>query len=716
MRRPILLLLLLTVLLCLLRTELLDFGQSPLEAAQGSVQHISGRVCSVKIKDYGVQFAVRTRGEKLLVKLNGDYTGCCTQIYDMVGRRIECSGEVSLPDGRRNPGCFDYRTYLRGRGIRTVCTTNSYKIKGGRIVRPVMHFLSLQKARFYAAIRPLLSEDDFSLLAGLMFGETFYMNEELYAGFQGCGIAHILAVSGLHVGLMFDAVSRLFRGRRNKSTDAAALLLILLYAALSNFSVSVLRATIMIFLKMLAFHLQKRYDSVSAASAAAILLLLCNPYLLYDSGMQLSFTAAFTMGIVLPWAENKWGKLSDRVKSERFYKCGKAALPTLCAFAGTGPLCAYQFLMFSPISILLNPPVIALAGILLPLALASFVLFCLLPGAISGILLPLLTRLLALFCRLLFALSEAGTHLFPDSRICAPPLGLVLLYYIFFFFFFSEIRYILHRRNRYALLVCVQVLLLSAGTLLPRALNWTNSVLPWDYGVAPVTFLDVGQGDCIHIHYGGKDILIDGGGSYYANVAEKTLKPYLLKNGIHSIDLAIITHEDMDHSKGITELNEIFDIKKILTNHDVYSIQKGEENDLCLVLSAEIEGLTFLFMSDADIAREEELLQIFPDLSCDVLKIGHHGSAGSTGEAFLSAVSPSFAAISCGQNNRYGHPAGSVIELLENSGIIYGRTDRSGALCLRKVTDRYYIFENAAKDKQWRIPRTLPQSTPLGPS
>ena len=241
-------------------------------------------------------------------------------------------------------------------------------------------------------------------------------------------------------------------------------------------------------------------------------------------------------------------------------------------------------------------------------------------------------------------------------------------------------------------------------------------MLPWDYGVAPVSFLDVGQGDCIHIHYGGRDILIDGGGSYYTNVAEKTLKPYLLKNGIRSIDLAIITHEDMDHSKGIYELDEIFDIKKILTNHEVYNISEGEENDLCLVLSARIEGLDFLFMSDADFARESALLQENPELSCDVLKLGHHGSAGSTGEDFLSAVSPSFAAISCGVNNRYGHPADRVVELLENSGIMYGRTDLSGALCLRKVTDRYYIFENAAKDRQWRIPRTLPRSIPPGPS
>ena len=75
-------------------------------------------------------------------------------------------------------------------------------------------------------------------------------------------------------------------------------------------------------------------------------------------------------------------------------------------------------------------------------------------------------------------------------------------------------------------------------------------------------FVDVGQGDCIHLRSGGVNILIDGGGNYFSNIAKRTLRPYLLKNGVTRIDLAIVTHPDMDHSLGIIQLSEIFDVEK----------------------------------------------------------------------------------------------------------------------------------------------------------
>ena len=129
----------------------------------------------------------------------------------------------------------------------------------------------------------------------------------------------------------------------------------------------------------------------------------------------------------------------------------------------------------------------------------------------------------------------------------------------------------------------------------------------------------------------------------------------------------------------------------------------------------EIDGCAFLFMSDADKRREEYLLTAYPDLSCDVLKIAHHGSGNSTGKAFLKGTSPSFAVISVGANNDYGHPAPGVIELLDTCGIIYARTDECGAICFKGSDDRYLLFSNAAKDRIWRIQRQPQKNTLQGP-
>jgi competence protein ComEC len=444
-------------------------------------------------------------------------------------------------------------------------------------------------------------------------------------------------------------------------------------------------------------------------------MLLSDPYLIYSSGMQLSFCAAYSMAIVYPWVLQKAALLADRKKSEFLYKAGKAAAPGLSVFAGTAPLCVYHFLTFTPLSIILNPFAIALAGIILPAGLLGLAASCIVPAPVSNLFIYLDCSLLSLLLKALGLLNKAGTMLAGSTSVCAPPAALLILYYAFLFFLLSEGRYILHRTRRYFELALIEILLLTAGSTLPFALKISDSIFPWEYGTAKITFLDVGQGDCIHIHYGGKDILIDGGGSYYSNIAEDPIKPYLLKNGIRDIDLAIVTHEDQDHCKGIYELDEIFEINKIITNKDVYGVETEDENDSCIVSSIEIDGAMFLLMSDADIKREDHLLSAYPGLKCDVLKAGHHGSTGSSSERFIHSVTPYFTVLSVGKNNSYGHPAPRVIELLETSGIIYARTDECGAVSLKKADDKELVFVNAAKDRIWRIPKQPRQNTLQGP-
>ena len=681
----------------------------------GRVVRFEGVVTSVKVKSYYTAFTVKTGREKVLVKIMDPEKSSRYTAYDYVGRKVSVSGAISIPAGMRNPCSFDYRRYLKGKDIYTVCTTNKYKIKAYETVYPLRHMINVLKAEFYDRAALFLNDEDFGTIAGILFGETSYMDDDYYDSFQRNGIAHILAVSGLHVNMTYDLVRKLFGKRKSKAIDLASIFLIGIYAALSSFSISVIRASALIVLRIIAFHTDRRYDSISAISFIASVMLFANPYLIFDSGMQLSFTAAYTMAVFYPWLIQKLSRISDRLKSESFYKVTRALAPGAAAFAGTAPLCAFHFTNFSFFSLLLNPVAIALAGIIVPAGLAGFIISALLPAALSEYAIYLDASLISIFCKLLNFINKAGSIFTAKASVAAPTPSLTLIYYILFFLLCSEARYILHRKNKYFELAVLGSGLIAAGTLIPFALRISESIFPWEYGTAKVTFLDVGQGDCIHVHYGGKDILIDGGGSYYSNIAENTIKPYLLKNGIKKIDLAIVTHEDMDHCKGIYELSEIFKVEKIISNKDVYGDTGLDENDSCIVASIEIDGCRFLFMSDADIKREEYLLGAYPGLCCDVLKIAHHGSGNSTGDAFLAGIRPSFAVISVGANNNYGHPAPRVIELLDSCGIIYARTDESGAVCFNRSKGNAFIFTNAAKDRIWRIQRQPLKNTPQEP-
>ena len=700
MRRPLLLFLFALSLAILVLAYLDPFGltstllpESRLTELTGELYTAEGTVTKVAVKQRYAAVTVDIGGESVLVRLS--LTGDDPAVYDLVGRRVTATGVLQLPDGRRNPGCFDYRLYLKGRRVFTVMDVSRFRFTAGSIRFSVLHRLSVLKGRFYEAVRPYMGETEFQICAGLMFGETSYMDDDLYEQFRLNGIAHVLAVSGLHVGLLYALILRLFRGRRGTVLTFAVLLSLGAYAALSSFSVSVLRASLMIALNLLSFHLKRRYDMVCAASFTAIVFLLANPWQLFDTGFQLSFAAAYSMGIALPWAVSKGVELSDRYKKRWILTLFEIFSPCVMVQLGMTPLILFHFLTISPISLLLNPLAVVLAGLLLPAGLFCFAASI----AVKGIPLIAAAGIPRAFAFLLKLLSDTGTFLGGSAYAPAPTVPTLALWYLLFFWFCSESRVVLRRRKRHGHLLFINLLLCCLGLLLPFSLGACEHILPWKYDTHAVTFVDVGQGDCIHINIGGFNILVDGGGSAFSNIAETTLRPYLLKNGISHIDAAFITHEDLDHSRGIKQLEDIFDVRECL--------MLGDGNDDCGILSIDTGDCVLLLMADADIPREEELCARYGDaLKCDVLKAGHHGSPTSTGEVLLETARPSFAVISCGRNNRFGHPADRVIELLENSGIIYARTDESGAVYLKSSTDGRLVFENAAKDRQWLIQRT----------
>jgi competence protein ComEC len=436
-----------------------------------------------------------------------------------------------------------------------------------------------------------------------------------------------------------------------------------------------------------------------------------NPYFIYDSGMQLSFLAVYSLAVIFPWCDDRLKRFCDKRKNERLYKVGSLLLPGIVLQAAMMPLTAFHFLNFAPLAVFVNPIAIYIASLLLPAGLLCFLVhpFKLLLSAAAGV-----SYAISHALKLVSALAD---RLLPGFSVPAPPLSMLLLYYALLFYFFSEMRHIMIRRGRSNTVAAGFVVLAFSCCILPVVYGKSMSPFPWKYNEYKAVFVDIGQGDCTHIRSQGVNILMDGGGSYYKDVAGDTLKPYLLKNGVTHIDLAMVTHLDTDHSKGIADLSQQMRIDTIafpesVRGSDISSFNAGEiiylkEGDVInaggagfTVLSAGFSGadpnegslvtlcsigdLDILFTGDAPVSVENRIVRDgFHDMHIEVLKAGHHGSSTSTGSMLLASNSFDMAVISCGKNNRYGHPSAETLSRLDASGIRIRRTDLEGAICIR---------------------------------
>lgn len=210
-----------------------------------------------------------------------------------------------------------------------------------------------------------------------------------------------------------------------------------------------------------------------------------------------------------------------------------------------------------------------------------------------------------------------------------------------------------------------------------------------------VSFINVGQGDCCLIRDGNNTVLIDTGGLTYKDLATSSLIPYFKSKRLYNIDCVFLTHQDFDHCGALDSLKEHFNVKNVVTsyklfpikignvefkNYNIFSYSSSEENDNSLVIGFEIGKLNYLITGDAPIEIEKQITEHYSNIPCDILKVGHHGSKTSSLDAFIKYLSPKEAIISCGKNNKYGHPHDSVLKVLKNNNVTIKRTDILGTI------------------------------------
>lgn len=700
MRRPAVLIAFIMAVAILVTDSITGYTSDYLEGLEGNNAAVTGRVVSIVKKDdeyFKLQLSdvsiisdngARSYKKKILVNVYSDIADYRTVLWD----RVYITGEVSIPKERSNPGTFDYRRYLKSIGIRCIITAEN--IENVKKAGGIAALLKSAKCRTADIFESALG-DDSAVVMGLLFGETSGIDEDIIETFRRGGTAHVLAVSGLHLGLLYSFLCRFKRKKRSIPADIAIVLALSAYTALAGFTASVVRACLMIFIHIAGNHLNRRYDLISSTCVSMIIILAVNPMQIYSAGFQMSFLAVITLGIMIPLIQKK-------IKG--------ILLPMIAVQTGMVPYTMYVFNYVSLTSVISNIPVYFIAAAMIPAGILV-IAFCWLPviakpaAMITGLFVKLL-----LWCNDFTYMGGVFTF-----DVASPSVIFLAVYYIFIFYMCSEAGQIALIRRNYKKIAAVFAAAVICGA-------GCSVYLSDGFEKTDMVFVDVGQGDCLHIKAGGKNLLIDGGGSFNYNVGKSTLKPYLLKNGVTKIDMAIATHLHTDHYQGLKELSQTYRIKKlgvyeansVNENHlkkefktdeilyleagdvinmgrnvsvEVLSPDRGnpldekDENKNSLVLRVNVKGSSVLMTGDID-EKGEKTLIADTDIKADILKVAHHGSRYSSCEKFIAVAAPKIAVIQVGKNT-YGHPSEEVIKRLEEHKITVLRNDEQGAVGIR---------------------------------
>jgi len=661
-------------------------------------------------------YSIRTQG---LILVN-TYLGDCPYEY---GDVLKIKGKLEKPIGQKNFGEFNYELYLAREKIFTylnIWQEKDIQKIGEDDSNFLVSFSLSARDKIKEITKQTLPPPFNYLLIGMLLGEKGFIPPHLKEVFTEAGIMHILAVSGLHVGIIAMALLA-FLGILRLPKKLKLLILIsilIMYASITGFRPSVLRATIM-FILLIGGKLINRSRNLNISLFfAAFLILLSNPLILYDAGFLLSFIVTFSIINLSSILQGLFSKIVVWIKNP-------LAVST-AAWIGIFPLSAYFFSKVSIISIVSNIFIIPLTGIAVILGFVTFFI-----GLASISFAGIIANINYLVLNLITLIAKSFSLIpFAFVYVAQPSIMVIILYYLSVFFM-VEIFYkktLSQKIKKKASLIVLSVTLLI---IIVQVFYPADNL--------KVNFINVGEGDCILIEAPNKiDILIDGGGTPQNDfdVGSKIVIPYLRRKGINEIDLLILTHPHLDHLEGLLPVLKEFKVDMVLdsrlpcdsseykefisliikkgipyhkakagdnfifsNNLEIFLLnplydsdfyEESDFNNASIVVKLFYKDADFLFTGDIEEAAEKKLLVWQNILQSDILKVGHHGSSTSTNLEFLDKVDPSIAVITVGKNH-FGHPSQKIIERLENKNIQIYRTDEDGTIIIRTNGQEYWI-------------------------
>jgi competence protein ComEC len=644
-------------------------------------------------------------------------------------------GRLTVPSGPRNPGGFDHSKFLlsQGAGAQLYLTPGQ-----GEALPPstapgfkaaLFRKVYALKNRILDHFREYLPPHEAALLGGILFGLRSGLPPAVEENFRAAGVSHLLAVSGLHVGLLAFLVIRLLGLLRIRGERVYLWSLPILgaFALFTGFRPAVLRALLMFGFLVVAQILGRDRDFLSALALAALASLLINPFFLFMPGFQLSYAGIMFIVYFYERLKGFFGVLPSFLQ-------GIAAV-SLAAQLGVAPLTGYHFQQVSLVALVANLLLVACMTAVLGGGLAGAVLFTIWPLG-SGVVLKLLKPLLTLFLVITETLSALPLATLQTPKV---PLLLLILYYTVFIIYLNKdaaqkfLLTVQYTPKKLVFAGLISLCLVSAASLWPHIQKGNN---------LEVTFLDVGQGASVFVLTpSGRSILVDTGGALFPqsrDPGEDVLIPFLHYKGVKRLDLLFISHPHVDHyggafalfrdnpprtlvvgspsgEAGYLELLRLAGEKGV----EVYAAAAGEslvlgpgielhvyhpprektpggmvssadENNDSLVLRLIYNEISFLFTGDIEEETEILLVKHAAALQSTFLQVPHHGSGNSSTQAFIDRVNARAAIIPVGANP-FGHPAAGVLMRLEGQGGEIYRTDWHGAVTIKTDGVRYTI-------------------------
>ena len=677
------------------------------------------------------------------------------------GKHLTLTGVLRQPQAKRNPGGFDYQAHLSRQGIVGIIDTKGIVRIGEQDGFPPLRWIEALRIRTERLIDVIYTQTEVEtpllepslhaqLLKGILLGKRSDVPTETLDLFRNSGTFHVLAVSGLHVGLiaMFCYFGfSLFRFPQ-KILCLLTIIAVLIYACLIGFRPSVFRASLMAILFLFATLIDRDADIFNLLAFAALVLLLLNPLQIWDVGFQLSFVAVVSIVYFVPKMEKPLRRLwegaegsSSESEGSVLTKFRKVAikwvvlsyLVTFAAQIGTGPLIAYHFYRAYPLGILVGPFAVGLVSLIVAVGMASV--------CVGFIWLPF-AKLLGLLNHTIISLFLTLIGMFGQTwgiaKLTPPTVGLFVLY-VACCLGITHWR-IVYRQWKVASLIGLSVVAI-----------WVWDTAFHEKGkLLEVITLDVGQGDAAIVRFpDNRTILIDGGiqRSYYDkqkrkrveyDVGKRIIEPFLDFHGIRKIDMVVLTHPDLDHGGGLGYILENFKVEQVIgisdmpldsqTHRRLHAIVKArnipysfpyageieftstatlnllhpidasstnlldtDKNDDSLVMKITCGEVDILFTGDIGKNAESRLIASGQDLRSEILKVPHHGSRTSSSAPFLDAVQPRYAIFSLGQGNRYRFPHVDVVARYRARECPMLRTDEAGAITLRTDGKRCWI-------------------------
>ncbi len=659
------------------------------------------RVKSVSLYDKGRTYNYT---EKLILRYKG------TDSFKF-GDLIEVSGKLLNIAGKRNPGDFDYISYYKSKGINKSLQIQNIRLVAGNKQGIAAKILNSAKNRIKRIVFKALPKREAAMIYGMLTGHKEEIDKETMDAFKASGIAHILSVSGLHVGFLVLLLNILLKPFKLNIRYQGIIIIavVLFYILMIGMPSPAVRAFIMLAVMLLGKIINREYNLIASISFAAIVMLAANPLSIHNPGVIISFSCMYSIALLYEPVNKLMRKVPKPIREPLSL--------SLAVWIGITPVMAWYFNYVSLISILLNLIAVPFALVITIVGFAGvFVGSIFFYGSLyvfsAGYYL----------IKVLLFIADSSIKL-PFAGITVPTLPIYLygLYYLGVLFlvnWFDSLHYKNYRKYY------------KTAGIITFIIGISIYLLP---GNLTINYFDIGQGDsaCI-ITPNKRVVLIDGGGSaakgqYYNDIGRRITVPALLHQGVWKIDIIIATHAHDDHIEGLLAVVDAFKVKNIIFPKLDYDKIEMSDTYKELVRLCSLKGTKIHYLGKSDVIKpsnnirmevlapnpafedlairnlnnsslviklvyknfealftgdiEAEVEAILKDenIKADILKVAHHGSSTSSTKEFLESVEPLYAIISVGKNN-FGHPKQEVLERLDMMNIKTLRTDQAGGI------------------------------------